>query len=180
MTTEKLNAKQRAFVFEYLKDHNATQAAIRAGYSEKTAYAIGSDLLKKVEVQAALVEQEKAVQAKSLVTASWVVMALKEVAERCMQRVPVMEFNKAERRLEQVMATNEAGEEVGVWEFDSAGANRALELLGKHTGAFKAESDQGREDLVGTVRELLAEARKAQILVPVPAAEPTQQPGLPS
>jgi phage terminase small subunit len=49
-----MNDKQRAFVREYLIDRNATQAAIRAGYSEKTAYSIGQRLLKKVEVAEAI------------------------------------------------------------------------------------------------------------------------------
>ena len=47
---DKLNAQQRAFADEYLKDFNATQAAIRAGYSEKTAYAQGHRLLKNAEI----------------------------------------------------------------------------------------------------------------------------------
>jgi phage terminase small subunit len=47
-----LNPKQLRFVAEYLKDHNATQAAIRAGYSAKTAYSQGQRLLKHVEVKA--------------------------------------------------------------------------------------------------------------------------------
>jgi len=42
-----LTNKQEKFVNEYLKDYNATQAALRAGYSPKTAYAIGSENLKK-------------------------------------------------------------------------------------------------------------------------------------
>ena len=46
--------KQNAFINEYLKDFNATQAAIRAGYSEKTAYSQGQRLLKNVEVEAAI------------------------------------------------------------------------------------------------------------------------------
>jgi len=49
-----MNDKQRAFVREYLIDRNATQAAIRAGYSAKTAGQKGHDLLKKVEIAAAL------------------------------------------------------------------------------------------------------------------------------
>lgn len=49
-----LTAKQAKFVAEYAVDLNATQAAIRAGYSEKTAYSQGSRLLKDVEVQHAL------------------------------------------------------------------------------------------------------------------------------
>ena len=49
-----LTGKQRRFVDEYLIDLNATQAAIRAGYSEKTAYSIGQQNLKKLEVAAAI------------------------------------------------------------------------------------------------------------------------------
>lgn len=49
-----LNPKQAAFVREYLVDLNATQAALRAGYSKKTAHAQGSRLLKHAEVQAQL------------------------------------------------------------------------------------------------------------------------------
>lgn len=46
--------KQTAFITEYLYDFNATQAAIRAGYSPKTAYSIGHELLKKPEIQEAI------------------------------------------------------------------------------------------------------------------------------
>lgn len=49
-----LNAKQERFVAEYLVDLNATQAAIRSGYSEATAYSQGQRLLKHVEVEAAI------------------------------------------------------------------------------------------------------------------------------
>ena len=51
-----LTAQQRSFVAEYLKDNNATQAAIRAGYSKKTAYSIGQRLLKKVEIAQAIAQ----------------------------------------------------------------------------------------------------------------------------
>ena len=49
--------KQAKFIAEYQKDCNATQAAIRAGYSQKTAYSIGQELLKKPEVQQAMKTQ---------------------------------------------------------------------------------------------------------------------------
>ena len=49
-----LTAKQELFVAEYLVDLNATQAAIRAGYSEKTANEQSARLLAKVSVQAAV------------------------------------------------------------------------------------------------------------------------------
>lgn len=45
-----MNEKQMAFCHEYLKDKNATQAAIRAGYSPRAAYSIGQRLLKNDEV----------------------------------------------------------------------------------------------------------------------------------
>lgn len=48
---KKLTAKQQRFCNEYLIDLNATQAAIRAGYSKKTAYSIGVENLKKPELK---------------------------------------------------------------------------------------------------------------------------------
>ena len=49
-----LNAKQKQFITEYLVDKNATRAAKACGYSEKSAYAIGSENLKKPEIRAAI------------------------------------------------------------------------------------------------------------------------------
>lgn len=46
----KLTGKELKFCIEYIKDWNATQAAIRAGYSKKSAYELGSRLLRKVEI----------------------------------------------------------------------------------------------------------------------------------
>ena len=46
-----MNYKQKAFVEEYLQDFNATQAAIRAGYSEKTARSIGAENLTKPDIK---------------------------------------------------------------------------------------------------------------------------------
>ena len=46
-----MTEKRKRFAEEYLFDFNATQAAIRAGYSERTAYSIGQRLLKDVEVK---------------------------------------------------------------------------------------------------------------------------------
>jgi hypothetical protein len=54
-----LTPKQRAFVLEYLKDRNATQAAIRAGYSEASAHSQAHDLLKNPKVAEFLAQQEQ-------------------------------------------------------------------------------------------------------------------------
>ena len=50
----KLTAKQRRFIEEYCVDFNATQAAIRAGYSKRTAYAIGAENLRKPQIREAV------------------------------------------------------------------------------------------------------------------------------
>lgn len=59
-----LNVKQTKFVLEYLKDLNATQAAIRAGYSEKTAHSQGPRLLAHVGISKAIAERQGKAMAK--------------------------------------------------------------------------------------------------------------------
>lgn len=123
----KLTDKQAAFVREYLVDLNATQAAIRAGYSERTASRIGPQLIGKTCVREAI-EKAQAKRAQRVeVTQDYVIENLVEIVERSMQRAPV-----TDRKGEQV--TDEEGR--AVWTFDAKNANRALELLGKHLGIF--------------------------------------------
>jgi phage terminase small subunit len=130
-----LNEQQRLFVQEYRKDWNATQAAIRAGYSKRTAKQAGSRLLTHVDVRMALAEAHERVAKRVDVTVEGIVRDLAEVAERCMQKVPVMERDPTDRRDQRQVRDLETGE--GVWEFNAAGANRSLELLGKHLGMFQ-------------------------------------------
>ena len=99
-----LNPKQQRFVAEYLKDSNATQAALRAGYSPKTAYSQGHDLLKKPEISEAVAKGTAEICARAEVSAEYVLSSLLSIAKRCQEQE----------------------------EFDPAGANKSLELLGKH------------------------------------------------
>jgi phage terminase small subunit len=64
----KLTAKQQKFVNEYLIDLNATQAAIRAGYSKRNADKIGHELLGKTRVSAYLSERMKARESRTEIT----------------------------------------------------------------------------------------------------------------
>ena len=75
-----MTAKQRAFAVEYIKDKNATKAAIRAGYSEKTAYCAGCALLKKPEVMQAIEDLQKAAQARAGITVDTIVNRLNKIA----------------------------------------------------------------------------------------------------
>ena len=75
-----LTAQQRLFVAEYLKDGNATQAAIRAGYSKKSAEQIGYQLLKKTSVAQAIAQQQKASIARTLGSADEVLEQMWQLA----------------------------------------------------------------------------------------------------
>ena len=133
----KLTDKQKEFVRQYLVDLNATQAAIRAGYSERTASRIGPQLLGKTCVREAIEKSQAKLARRVEVTQDYVLSNLVEVVERTMQRAPVLD-----RKGEQV--TDEEGR--AVWTFDAKGANRALELLGKHLGIF---TDKIRAEVSG-------------------------------
>lgn len=63
-----MNNRQQLFCEEYLKDLNATKAAIRAGYSEKTAYSQGQRLLKNVEIKNRLKEIREKIQDENIAT----------------------------------------------------------------------------------------------------------------
>jgi phage terminase small subunit len=71
-----LTDKQIRFCEEYLIDLNATQAAIRSGYSEKTAGQIGEQNLKKLEIQSKISELQKARSQRTEITADRVLMEL--------------------------------------------------------------------------------------------------------
>ena len=77
----KLTNKQEAFCQQYVIDKNATQAAIRAGYSEKTAKESGYENLTKPHVKARVDELLSEVSEKALCDAQWVVERLMREAE---------------------------------------------------------------------------------------------------
>ena len=76
-----LNAKQEAFAHEYIKDLNITQAAIRAGYSAKTAHSQGSRLLNHVEVSDLIQKLKQRRCDKAEIDAGYVLKRLKEIDE---------------------------------------------------------------------------------------------------
>jgi len=130
---KKLTLKQELFVQNYLVDLNATHAAVRAGYSPKTARKIGSENLSKPVICAAIESAAKDRIERTKIDADYVLQGAVEMFERCMQRVPVME--KVDGKW---MPTGE-------WKFDSAGAGKALKILGDHAqvNAFKGTDDSG-------------------------------------
>lgn len=74
-----MTKKQKRFCDEYLIDCNATQAAIRAGYSPKTAYSIGVENLKKPEIKAYIDEQLEKMHNENIASAEEVMQYLTSV-----------------------------------------------------------------------------------------------------
>lgn len=126
-----LTPKQQRFVEEYMIDLNATQAAIRAGYSEKTAYAVGHENLKKTEIAKALSAARGERSQRTEITADYVLSTILETVERCKQAVPV-----TDKTGKQVVVETEDGELVPAYTFDSKAVLRGCELLGKHLALF--------------------------------------------
>lgn len=117
----RLTEKQKRFIAEYLVDLNATQAAIRAGYSEKTAYSAGQRMLKKVEIHAAIQEAMQERQERTEITQDKVLTEIGKVA-----------FASADDSQESSLKYSNK--------------LRALEMLGKHLGIFERHekaSDEG-------------------------------------
>lgn len=127
----KLSEKQMRFVSEYLVDLNATQAAIRAGYSEKTADVQGSRLLGNVKVADAIAEAQGKRSERTNVDQDYVIETIIDTIERCRQARPVLD-----RKGFPVMIETPDGEIVPAFTFEASNVLRGAELLGKHLGMF--------------------------------------------
>lgn len=142
-----MTKKQKRFVDEYLIDLNITQAAIRAGYSPKTAYSIGSENLKKPEIRACI---EKAMAERSKRTGinqDRIIMELAKIG--LLNPKDLVDFDEATVKEEAAEEDLAAIASVRVKRFptkDGEGIEReikmhdkikALELLGRHFGMFK-------------------------------------------
>jgi len=120
---KKLTAKQEMFCREYLIDLNATQAAIRAGYSEKTSQIIGSENLSKPLVADYISELMTEREESTRIDAEWVLKTAHEVVERCMQVAPVRHPNGDK-------VQDEDGNPV--YGFDPKNVIAGLQVIGKH------------------------------------------------
>lgn len=127
----KLTDKQKRFIEEYLIDLNATQAAIRAGYSKANADKIGSELLGKTRVKEALQEAQAERSSRVQITQDDVLRGLLEIISMSTgkQKVTETELSKVDGSIVPV--------DVEKVRFEPNAANKALELLGKHLGIFR-------------------------------------------
>lgn len=150
-----LTPKQKRFVEEYLIDLNAKQAAIRTGYSPKTAEVQASRLLRNAHVSAAVAAGQKRLADKAEVTAERVIAELAKIGFANMQdymRVghdgdPVLDFSKLSREQAAALVEctvedfkdgrGEDARDVRRVRFKLGDKLGALEKLGKHLGLFR-------------------------------------------
>ncbi len=157
----KLTAKKELFCKEYLSCKlNATKAAINAGYSKKTARSQGNRLLTNVDIQNRIQILFDKRAEKIELNSEYVLENLQLVAEKCLGRQP-----SGTKLVEQ---KNDNGEmvkvEVPTYKFNSLGASRALELLGKNLKLFTDKVEHsGSINLTNlTDEELEAKKRQAE------------------
>ena len=129
-----LTDKQQRFIQEYLKDCNATQAAIRAGYSEDCAKQIGSENLSKPDLKEVLIEAKRQLAEAAQIESEWVVKNLKSVALRCMQVEPVVDSKG-----NQVLVKNDDGNLVPAYTFNAQGATQAFKTINEMLGFEKSK-----------------------------------------
>ena len=136
-----LTSKQQRFVEEYLIDLNATKAAMRAGYSKRTARQVGAENLSKPVIATAIQKAMEERSERTGIDQDWVLNNLRSITERCMQVEPV-----TDSKGDPVFVENAEGGIVPAFTFNSTGANRALELIGKHLGMFVERKEHTGKD----------------------------------
>lgn len=134
MAKPKLTDKQEMFCLEYLIDLNATQAAIRAGYSKKTAQAIGAENLTKPLISERITKAFNERIEKTKIDAAYVLKMSDELLKRCM---------------------------VEGDGFHPSGAGKALELIGRHVDvkAFDGESSGSDQPIQKVVIEVISASK---------------------
>lgn len=139
------NDRQELFCQEYIIDYIGYKAAIRAGYAECSARSTASKLLTNPDILARVRELQKERMERLSLNQDMVVLEIMDTYRSCRHGTPVLQRNKATGKWE----------ETGIYQFDSHGALKALELLGKHLGVFEKKPAGGVEESSNLLEKLL-------------------------
>jgi phage terminase small subunit len=126
-----LNAKHILFINDYMISQNVTTSYQKVyGCTEEAARKNGSRLMTNDDIRSEIERRQKAineqVEENTGISVQWVLDSFKSIAERCMQAESI---------------TDREGNPTGEWRFDSSGANKAVESIGKYLGMFKDKGD---------------------------------------
>jgi len=169
----KISKKQARFVEEYLVDLNATQAAIRAGYSEKTAKSQGQRLLTNVDIQAEIQRSIDKRSKRTEITQDRVLQEFARIAffdpanlfDELGKPLPISQIDEDTRRAISGLDVCTIGNnDIGLGEiqkFKIANKLGALEQIGKHLGMFQGKQDDDDDKPNPTKVEIIVkDARK--------------------
>lgn len=167
-SSEKLTARQEKFCQEYIVDLNGTQAAIRAGYSAKTANRIGVVLLSNVVIQKKISELISARAEETKISAENVI---KEVAECSFfdpsgiydengQVLPFPKWPAICRRMNKSFDTIETANGAKIHKIRWHDKGKFTELLMRHLGLLKDKLEVSTEDV--TLRGILEDMERVK------------------
>ena len=142
-----MNKQQKDFCKYKAQGLSNEKSAIKAGYSESYAKTHSHKLLEKYEIKKEIERLSKKVEQIieeefNLSTAD-IIKDIVEIKNRCMQKTPVMIYDKVEK--EYTQKEDIYGQ--GIWEFDSQSALRACDMLGKYKGIYLKDNEQKRIEL---------------------------------
>lgn len=159
-----LNPKQERFCREYVIDLNGAQAAIRAGYSEKTAKEQAAQLLTILNVQSFIKKLQKEISERTGVTADRIVKELEKIgfsnpqdfigSGNSINDLSAIKKEKAAAvsSIKKTVFTDKNGNETETTEFKLWDKVKSLELLGKHVGLFELDNKQKSDKIKVTVK----------------------------
>lgn len=184
VSVAKLNDRQERFVDEYLVDLNATAAAKRAGYSEKTARSQGQRLLTNVDIQAAIQKRQARLRGKLEITQERVLEELAAIAfangtdfatinrNGLVRLVPTDDLPEDKKKAVASIKEGQYGTEVKLHD-----KVKALELLGKHLGVFDSGNGPGNEQ-ENNIFEVIDQSTREEIDTDeIPEIEPPAKSG---
>lgn len=122
-----MQENHKRFADKYFETLNGYESAIFAGFAENSARQQAWQLLQREDVQGYLQDLRSEYAEKSGITKQWVLERFKEISDRCVQEVEPVTIQ---------------GMPTGEYKFDSAGANKATEMLGKIIGVFEKDNNQ--------------------------------------
>jgi phage terminase small subunit len=159
-----MNERQKAFCDNYISNGgNATQAAIDAGYSAKTAGSIGNENLKKPEISAYIEERMRPTADKRIMTAEEILLQLSATARRENTESVVVVTKKEtvsyDSNGRKVIVKTETPEVVQI-PAKISDANKAAELLGKYRAIWDGQGKETTSNGILEALQALMEKRK--------------------
>lgn len=159
----KLTAKQQRFCEEYIVDLNGTQAAIRAGYSKKTANEISAQNLAKVSIQSVITDLKKKISEKTGITAERVLREYEKIGFSNIQDyissdnqiIDISSIDRDKAAVVESIKTTETTESYGKVTNTKKQVHirlisklNALDAIGKHIGLFEKDNEQKNKVLI--------------------------------